>query len=397
MKKKIIIGSVIVIIVIIAAVMLTGGKKRITSYQEATVEQSSISNTVTATGTVEPITKIEVGTQVSGKIAKIYVDYNSIVKKGELIAELDQTTLETELQSSSAQMNSAKTEMEYQKTNYDRINGLYKKDLISKSEYETSKYTYEKAKCTYNQSTASYKKAIANIGYAKIYSPVNGVVLSRAVDEGQTVASGFSTPTLFTIAEDLSKMQVVANVDEADIGEVKEGQKVNFNVDAFPDETFYGSVSQVRLQSTTTSNVVTYEGVINAPNPDFKLKPGLTANVNIETLSRDNILTIPVRALRYTPSNIPAQMPVQGKKEENKNSNRKTVWVKGINGQLQTKEVVTGASDGINTEIISGLAVGEHVITGEETINSQNKEKPQQENGNPFMPKRPNDNNKRTK
>ena len=200
MKKKIIIGSVIVIIVIIAAVMLTGGKKRITSYQEATVEQSSISNTVTATGTVEPITKIEVGTQVSGKIAKIYVDYNSIVKKGELIAELDQTTLETELQSSSAQMNSAKTEMEYQKTNYDRINGLYKKDLISKSEYETSKYTYEKAKCTYNQSTASYKKAIANIGYAKIYSPVNGVVLSRAVDEGQTVASGFSTPTLFTIA-----------------------------------------------------------------------------------------------------------------------------------------------------------------------------------------------------
>jgi HlyD family secretion protein len=399
MNKKIIIGSAIVIVAIVAIIIFTNGKKQTIVYREAPVEQGSISNTVTATGTVEPITKIEVGTQVSGKISKIYVDYNSTVKKGELIAELDQTTLETELQSSAAQMNSAKTEMEYQKINFDRINGLYKKDLVSKSEYETSKYTYDKAKYTYNQSTASYKRAIANIGYAKIYSPVDGVVLSRAVDEGQTVASGFSTPTLFTIAQDLSKMQVVADVDEADIGEVKEGQQVSFNVDAFPDETFHGSVTQVRLQSTTTSNVVTYEVVINAPNPDLKLKPGLTANVNIETLNLNNILIVPVRALRYTPSNFSNQSPAQSGIKENATDNKKTIWTKGNDGTLKKKEIVIGASDGINTRVISGVVKGELVITGEEIIKARSEEaKQQQENSNPFMPKRPNEsNNKRTK
>ena len=395
MKKKIIISLTAIVVVIIAVILLVGGKKQMVIYQNATVSTGNISNTVTATGTVEPITQVEVGTQVSGKISKIYVDYNSTVKKGELIAELDQTTLLTELSSAAALMNSARTEMEYQKINYDRINSLYIKDLISKSEYDTAKYTYEKAKYAYNQSAASYSKSIANIGYAKIYSPVNGVVLSRAVDEGQTVASGFSTPTLFTIAEDLSKMQVVADVDEADIGEVKEGQKVTFTVDAFPDETFSGAVTQIRLQSTTTSNVVTYEVVINAPNPDLKLKPGLTANVNIGTLSLNDVLLVPDRALRYTPSTI--QNNRQSDESNQSNSqNKKYIWLMSETGMPERREITAGASDGINTQILSGLKEGDVVITGETTASL--KEAKQQGTSNPFMPKRPNDNNnKRTK
>lgn len=390
MKRKTIITlSILIIIVLAALLMIFGGKKQTISYQTSKINRGTITNTVTATGTIEPITKVEVGTQVSGKISKIYVDYNSTVKKGELIAELDQATLETELQSSSALMNSAKTEMDYQKINYDRISGLYKKELVSKSEYESAQYSYNKAKYSYKQSVASYKKSLANIGYAKIYSPVDGVVLSRAVDEGQTVASGFSTPTLFTIAQDLAKMQVVADVDEADIGEVKEGQLVTFSVDAFPDEVFNGTVTQVRLQATTTSNVVTYEVVINAPNPELKLKPGLTANVSITTLNRENILIAPVRALRYTPSSAqPANF-------------KKCVWVMGSDKKPIPKEVTTGANDGINVEIMSGVKEGETIITGEEIMSAKDLKKAAKEgesNSNPFMPKRPNDgDNKRTK
>ncbi len=325
------------------------------SYETTNVAISTISNSVTATGTVKPIKQVEVGTQVSGIIDKIYVDFNSEVKAGQLLAELDKSVLQMDLEASRANLNSAKIEYDYQTINYNRIKGLYEKGLVSDSEYESAEYQYAKANTSYLQAQANSKKAERNIGYATIYSPINGVVLSRAVDEGQTVASGFSTPTLFTIANDLTKMQVVANVDEADIGEVKEGQKVEFTVDAFPGMTFEGTVLQVRLQASTTSNVVTYEVIIDAPNPELKLMPGLTANVTIQTLEKTNIVTVPVRALRFTPEGYEGTIP------------KKCVWRLDEEGKVEPIEVVTGSSDGINTEIISGVKAGDEIITGIQT------------------------------
>jgi len=249
-----------------------------------------ISNIVTATGSVEAITQVEVGTQVSGIINKIYVDFNSVVKKGQLIAELDKELLLSELSSVNADMSSAKTEYEYQKKNFERSQQLYKKELVSETDYETANYTYQKAKNSYEKSKFNVEKAQRNLSYAMIKSPIDGVIISRAVDEGQTVAASYSTPTLFTIANDLSKMQVVANVDEADLGQVKEGQRVSFTVDAYPNDVFEGVVTQVRLEATTTSNVVTYQVIVNAPNPDLKLKPGLTANISIFTTEKKGVL-----------------------------------------------------------------------------------------------------------
>ena len=322
------------------------------TYETTTVTTSTISNSVTATGTVEPIKQVEVGTQVSGIIDKIYVDFNSVVTAGQLLAELDKSVLQMDLEASRANLNSAKIEFDYQTINYNRTKGLYEKGLVSDSEYESAEYQYSKANTSYLQAQANSKKAERNIGYATIFSPINGVVLSRAVDEGQTVASGFSTPTLFTIANDLTKMQVIANVDEADIGEVKEGQKVDFTVDAFPELTFQGTVLQVRLQASTTSNVVTYEVVIDAPNPELKLMPGLTANVTIYTLEKPEVITVPVRALRFTPEGYQDTIP------------KKCVWAINEDGSLDPIVVVTGSSDGINTEIISGIKAGDVIVTG---------------------------------
>ena len=241
---------------------------------------------MTATGTVEPVTQVEVGTQVSGIIDKLYADYNDQVKAGQLIAEMDKVTLQAELESAQAQLASSKTEYEYQTKNYARTKTLHEKQLVSDAEYDQAFYLYETARNAYEQSQAAMVKVKRNLGYATITSPIDGVVISRAVEEGQTVAAGFETPTLFTIANDLTQMQVVADVDEADIGQVADGQRVQFSVDAYPDDTFEGTVLQVRLEATTESNVVTYEVVIDAPNPDLKLKPGLTANVTIFTLEK---------------------------------------------------------------------------------------------------------------
>ena len=363
--------------------------KQVLVYQVTTLEPTSISSSVTATGTVEPVKQVEVGTQVSGIISKIYVDYNSVVKEGQLIAELDMSVLKTELESSRANLNSAKVEYDYQTRNYERIKGLYEKELVSATEFEQAQYSYDKAKFSYSQAQSNYSKSQKNIGYAKIYSPIDGVVLSRAVDEGQTVASGFSTPTLFTIANDLTAMRVIANVDEADIGAVKEGQRVDFEVDAFPEDTFAGTVTQVRLQATTTSNVVTYQVVIDAPNPDQKLMPGLTANITIYTLDKHDVLAVPVRALRFTPENE--------KYQEN------TVWRQLKDGTLERVAVTLGVSDGVQTEIVEGLSVGDRVVTGTKLVSANGKmpdpKKMQQQGGgnNPFMPRPPrDDNNKRT-
>ena len=394
MKKatKAILWIVAAAVVIGLALFFLLGKKekQVLVYQVTTLEPTTISSSVTATGTVEPIKQVEVGTQVSGIIAKIYVDFNSVVKEGQLIAELDRSVLQADLESSRANLNSAKVEYDYQTSNYERIKGLYEKELVSTTEFEQAKYSYDRARYSYSQAQSNYSKAQKNIGYAKIYSPIDGVVLSRAVDEGQTVASGFSTPTLFTIANDLTAMQVIANVDEADIGSVKEGQRVEFEVDAFPEDTFAGTVTQVRLQATTTSNVVTYQVVINAPNPEQKLMPGLTANITIYTLDKHDVLAVPVRALRFTP---------EGEKyQEN------SVWRQLPNQQLERVSVVTGVSDGINTEILEGLSAGDRIVTGTKLVNVGGKapdpKKMQQQpggNNNPFMPRPPErGDNKRT-
>lgn len=380
------------VIAVALFLLLKREDKPVLVYQTTTLAPTTISSSVTATGTVEPVKQVEVGTQVSGIISKIYVDYNSVVKEGQLIAELDMSVLQTELESSRANLNSAKVEYDYQTRNYQRIKGLYDKELVSATEFEQAQYSYDKAKFSYSQAQSNYSKSQKNIGYAKIYSPIDGVVLSRAVDEGQTVASGFSTPTLFTIANDLTAMRVIANVDEADIGSVKEGQRVEFEVDAYPEDTFRGTVTQVRLQATTTSNVVTYQVVIDAPNPDQKLMPGLTANITIFTLDKHDVLAVPVRALRFTP---------EGEKyQEN------TVWKQLADGSLEAAKVVTGVSDGVQTEILEGLSAGDRVVTGTRLVTSKGKdfnpeamkEGQQQAGGNnPFMPRPPQDrDNRRT-
>lgn len=341
--------------------------------QKATVETAKVtrkdlSRVVTATGTVEPITKVEVGTQVSGIISKIYVDYNSEVKKGDLIAELDRVSLESELASQQAIVLSAKEEFDYQQKNYNRSKELFNKGMISASENELDYFNYAKAKNSYEKALADMVRARTNLGYATIYSPIDGVVLSRAVDEGQTVAASFSTPTLFTIANDLTKMQVIANVDEADIGQVEVGQKVTFDVDAYPEDVFQGEVTQVRLEATTTSNVVTYEVVINAPNPELKLKPGLTANVTIRTLERNGVLTVPSKALKFRNASA---------------ADEKSVWVERA-GEACRVPVTVGYDDRVDVEITEGLKEGEDVLISE-TNAATAGQMPQQGEKSPFM------------
>lgn len=359
------------------------------------IAKGDISNIVTATGSVEAITQVEVGTQVSGIIDKIYVDFNSVVKKGQLIAELDKEVLLSELSSINADMSSAKTEYEYQKKNFERSQQLYKKELVSETDYETANYTYQKAKNSYEKSQFNAEKAKRNLSYAMIKSPIDGVIISRAVDEGQTVAASYSTPTLFTIANDLSKMQVVANVDEADLGQVKEGQRVSFTVDAYPNDVFEGVVTQVRLEATTTSNVVTYEVIVNAPNPDLKLKPGLTANISIFTTEKKGIVLVPAKAFRFTPTKELLGKDVEIVPAEHKNgkdSVKHIIWQK--NGNVyQAKNVVVGESNGVSTEVISGLKEGEDVIV-EVSVSSaaataQTAEGTKSGETSPFMPQRP--------
>ena len=310
MKKGIIITIIVVVVAAIGGYYLFGntGKKNQISYVTVAVGRSDISNSVTATGTIEPVTEVEVGTQVSGIIDKIYVDYNSVVKEGQLIAEMDKVTLESELASAQATYDGNLAEYEYQKKNFERNKGLYEQSLISEQEYDDSEYSYKKSKSALESSKAALAKAQRNLSYAIITSPIDGIVISRDVEEGQTVASGFETPTLFNIAADLTQMQVVADVDEADIGGVEEGQRVTFTVDAYPNDVFEGRVTQIRLGSTNSSSstttdesVITYEVVISAHNPDLKLKPRLTANVTIYTLDKQNVLSVPARALRFAP------------------------------------------------------------------------------------------------
>lgn len=322
------------------------------------VEKKDICSGVTATGTIEPVTKVEVGTQVSGIISKVYVDYNSIVKKGDVIAELDRTNLISELSSSENNMRSAQVEFEYQKKNLDRITKLYEKGLISADDYDTADLAYQKAKNSYETAKFGVQKARTNLGYATITSPINGVVLSKSIEEGQTVASSYNTPTLFTIAADLTDMRLIANVDEADIGNVQVGQNCEYTVDAFPNDLFRGTVTQVRQEPATTSNVVTYEVVISAPNPELKLKPGLTANVTIYTYENKGVTGVSNKALRFTPN-----ATLLGEEYKIRDCEGKTkLWT--LEGSTFVAHKVDAAgTNGSLTEVSTTLPLGTEVVS----------------------------------
>lgn len=383
-KKTIVVGLCVVVLLGLGAYLFMGGKaEQEINYETAKVQRATIGSTVTATGTIEPVTEVEVGTQVSGIISKIYVDYNSEVKKGQLIAELDRTNLTSELASAKSNLEAAGSDLSYQKANHNRMKTLHDKGLVSDDEYETARLSLQQAESTYAMRKEAVAKAQTNLGYAYITSPINGVILSKAVEEGQTVAAGFTTPTLFTIAQDLTDMRVIADVDEADIGGVAEGQKVEFTVDAYPNETFEGQVTQVRQEATTESNVVTYEVVISAPNPSLKLKPGLTANVTIHTLEQPNLLSVPTKALRFTPT---ADLLRKGDKIQDCQGTKK-VWVREGN-VIKAYAVQTGITNGTLTQIVSGIKEGAEVITeikaavpGEEEAAAEEQER------SPFAPR----------
>ncbi len=396
-----------------------GGNKGYT-LETATVKKGSIINTITATGTIEADTTVLIGTQVSGVISKIYVDFNSVVRKGQLLAVLDTTPLQTQVRQAQASLDQAKGEVEYQRATYERYKALLDKKLIAQADYDQVKYNYSTALANLKTSKAGYDKALVNLSYATIVSPIKGVILNRAVDQGQTVAASFSTPNLFTIANDLTQMHVEADIDEADIGQVRQGQPVDFTVDAYPTETFKGDVRQVRLQPTVTSNVVTYTVIVNAPNPEKKLMPGMTANITVLVQKIDSVLVVPGRALRFTPDaafmaeymkeNFPNRGRGTGGQQRQRpagtqppegagmfNSGGATamkrpvvVWVKSGDSIHRTR-VTIGAVDATNTEITSGLKAGDQVILSMTPIDKSNTSTASSPNTttSPFMPRRP--------
>ena len=357
--SKVWIAMIVVVILAIVAWLLSGGKeKEEINFKQEKVATHTLQNSITATGTIEAVTSVTVGTQVSGIVNKLYVDYNSVVKKGQVIAELDKTNLTSELNTAKANLASAESNLSYQSANMKRYQTLYKKGLVSADDYENALLTYRQSKEQVATAKESVQKAQTNLGYATITSPIDGTVISKSVEEGQTVAASFNTPELFTIAKDLTNMQVVADVDEADIGDVAVGNRVAFTVDAYPDDTFEGVVKQVRLEATTTNNVVTYEVVISAPNADLKLKPGLTANVTIFTKEQPNVLSVPNKALRFTPTKetVGKDMKIVDCKGKNK------IWT--LNDKTLTAHPVNiGQSDATHTQIISGVKAGQSIVT----------------------------------
>ena len=365
-------------------------------YQTTAVGRGDLMQLVTATGTLNPVVNVTVGSQVSGIITRLYVDFNSVVKSNEVIAEIDPSTYEAQLNQARANLANARANLELQQVQMQRDAKLYTNSLISGSDYDTAVATRDEAAAAVQIQEASVTNALANLGYCKIHSPVDGVVISRAVDLGQTVASSFNTPTLFQIANDLTKMQIDTAVDEADIGGVKEGQNVDFTVDAYPNRTFHGSVVQVRNAPTTLNNVVTYDTVIGVTNSDYSLKPGMTASVSIVVAQRNDVLEIPNAALRFQPVDMAAvetnSLAATGASNTNNNRGEQagnsgarrggrgargmgeqppvhTVYVmvndaRGKNPELKAVQVKTGITDNIDTEELSGLKEGDQVVTG---------------------------------
>jgi HlyD family secretion protein len=411
MKKKTIIWVSAITAVLILVAIAKGCKKEAAkiTFETAIVKKGTVSNTVTATGTVQAIKTVSVGTQVSGVIDKIYVDYNSHVKAGQLLAQIDTRTLQTSLENSEANMENAQAEMTLQTANFNRIKALNEKSLVSQNDYEQALYNYTRAEATLKTAKLDYNRAKINLNYASITSPIDGVVLERAVDEGQTVAASFNTPTLFSIANDLTQMQVEASIDEADIGKIKEEQRVSFTVDAFSDLKFEGKVTQIRLQPVTKSNVVTYTVIVKAPNPDYKLMPGMTASITVCVEEAKDVLTVSSKALHFTPdmavmeeykknlmekngSDKNAPKPdgkPDGKtgstKHEKHDSTAKMIWLK--KGEMVfSVPVKIGIDDDMNAQVISGLKDGDEVITA---MNSSSAVVMKGASSSPFMPKPP--------
>ena len=403
MKKKrkiwlIILGIVLVAIAAIIIVKATKSANKELVIRTHVVGEYTVENTVTATGTIEPVETVEVGTQVSGKVEKIYVDFNDVVKKGQLMAELDKQTLNQSLSRAKASLTSAESQLNYAKLTYERTKQLYEANAATLAAYQEAQNTYTQAQMSKRNAQAAYDQAMVDLGYAEIYSPIDGIVLDRAVEVGQTVAASFSTPTLFTLANDLTKMQVEADVDEADIGQVKVGQKVTFTVDAYMEDVFDGTVNQIRMKPTTTSNVVTYTVIIEAPNPDQKLFPGMTASVTIVTEEQTG-LAVPAEAFNFTPDEQvlkamrkpekpEGQMPEppQGERPQMNEGatagNHNMVWVKkGDN--MMPRPVKVGMSDGAYKIIEQGVQAGDSVVLSAQFVV---KEKAVKKGDNPFMP-----------
>lgn len=397
------------IIVLVAAIVVFFGYKYFTTEKKASIavqtvklSKQNVTTSVTATGTVEPVDQVDVGTQVSGIINHIYADYNSPVKKGQLLAELDKTNLQESVNNALAQYNASLNELNYYQQNYNRQNNMYKSGVISKADYEQAAYQVKNSRETVSQRKTALAQARTNLSYANIYAPIDGIILSREVEEGQTVAATMTTPTLFTIAKDITKMQVEANVDEADIGGVEVGQRVSFTVDAYPQEEFSGRVRQVRLSATTESNVVTYTVIIDADNPEQKLKPGLTATITIFTQELKDIDTVPASAIAFSPdtetlqkyyqqNQITAKIPEikTGKGKE------KYIWIKNNDGSLSQKQITIGINDGINIQVVSGLSGNEQIVSSLEE-QTEAVASSSEDESSPFMPKRPNNNNKKS-
>ncbi|TRZ42154.1 efflux RND transporter periplasmic adaptor subunit [Robertkochia solimangrovi] len=411
-SRKLVYGGIgIIVLAAVAYIFLANDTEAPVTVSTVPVKKGSIATVVTATGTIEPLKTVSVGTQVSGEVSKLYADYNSVVKKGDLIAEIDKTNLLATLEQSKATYENALNELNYREGIYKRQKTLFEQEVISQADYDEANYNYLNAKSNVTQTKSDLQKARTNLSYATIYSPIDGVILSREVDEGQTVAASFEAPTLFTIAEDLSKMQVEANVDEADIGDVKEGQRVTFTVDAYPNSVFEGEVTQVRLDPTEEESVITYKVIIHAGNPEFKLKPGLTATVSIYTKELNDILTLEAKAMNFHPGtemmnayrlqeglmtgNSSRPDDVGASPEAPSQEDQKMVWVMNADRMIHPTPVTTGVSDGINVEIKSGLEAGEQVVYDL----SRNVEVSTDtgSGGSPFMPKPPGRNNDKSK
>jgi HlyD family secretion protein len=392
------------VILLIAGLVIAGGvwyfrhgKNDAPQYQTTAVERGELTQAVTATGTLNPVVNVTVGSQVSGRISALNVDYNSVVKSNQVIAEIDPSTYQAAVEQATADLANASANLELQQIQYARNSELYTNKLISGSDYDTSLATLHEAEAMVKIKQASLNNSMVNLAYCKIHSPVDGVVISRAVELGQTVASSFSTPTLFQIANDLTKMQIDSNVAEADVGGIEEGQQVSFTVDAYPYRTFHGAVTQVRNSPTTVNNVVIYDCVIGVTNADYKLKPGMTANVSVIIAQRENVLSIPNSALRFRPpesAGLPADTNSPAAQMTNSEARRDggggegggqghrgggngrargerpvvhTVYVLSgdeKNPALQPVQIKTGISDGISTEVLSGLNEGDKVVTG---------------------------------
>ena len=402
MKKKrkiwlIILGIVVLAIAAIVIVKLTKSANKELVIRTHVVGEYTVENTVTATGTIEPVETVEVGTQVSGKVEKIYVDFNDVVKKGQLMAELDKQTLNQSLSRAKASLTSAESQLNYAKLTYERTKQLYEANAATLAAYQEAQNSYTQAQMSKRNAQASYDQARVDLAYAEIYSPIDGIVLDRAVEVGQTVAASFSTPTLFTLANDLTKMQVEADVDEADIGQVKVGQRVTFTVDAYMDDVFEGTVNQIRMKPTTTSNVVTYTVIIEAPNPDQKLFPGMTASVTIVTEEQMG-LAVPAEAFNFTPDEAVLKAirkadkpegqrpePPQGERpqmDKSSATSHSVVWLKK-GADMMPRPVKVGMSDGAYKIIEQGVQAGDSVVLSAQFVA---KEKAVKKGENPFMP-----------